>query len=339
FRINQIPAFISLLLTQVGLSGDIEQKFMNTWFWYDTTPLQTEASENLKAHTVPTTPQEEVQKVIKLFDDPAIEKSMTMKTESLDTYQTYHIHFTPSAAVLDSLVEKIEQQDNASANTSVAMKPSDYIDNFVMDTWIDQKQYLVRKMAVSFVTKTPTSSQTPDTAILSTLPLQNQSIPVSFVVHLTNFGISVPIDTPAGAVSYDDFIQSLVAEQATKGGSLFSMQFAQANDTKRRSDINMILNAVDQYTADHQGSVQALHIPTTAPGEISSSRVNICSILVPIYIASLPSDPKVEQGNNITNCEEPYHTGYTIIQSATDGRITVSAESEASPSTPLSVTR
>ena len=34
-------------------------------------------------------------------------------------------------------------------------------------------------------------------------------------------------------------------------------QFAQANNTKRRSDVNAILNAVNQYMADNKGSLPA----------------------------------------------------------------------------------
>ena len=40
-------------------------------------------------------------------------------------------------------------------------------------------------------------------------------------------------------------------------------QFAQANNTKRRSDVNAILNAVNQYMADNKGSLPA-GIETTA---------------------------------------------------------------------------
>src|SRR5689334_22363540 len=32
-------------------------------------------------------------------------------------------------------------------------------------------------------------------------------------------------------------------------------QFSQANNTKRRSDVNAILNAIDQYAADNKGSL------------------------------------------------------------------------------------
>src|SRR6266849_3374438 len=34
-------------------------------------------------------------------------------------------------------------------------------------------------------------------------------------------------------------------------------QFSQANNTKRRSDVNAILNAIDQYAADNKGTLPA----------------------------------------------------------------------------------
>src|SRR6266705_3632782 len=67
-------------------------------------------------------------------------------------------------------------------------------------------------------------------------------------------------------------------------------QFAQANDTKRRSDVNAILNAVDQYAADNSGDLSQLNIPSGTAGAISSTGVNICSKLVTKYLAALPSD-------------------------------------------------
>ena len=40
-------------------------------------------------------------------------------------------------------------------------------------------------------------------------------------------------------------------------------QFSQANNTKRSSDVNAILNAVDQYAADHKGALPG-NIPQAA---------------------------------------------------------------------------
>ncbi len=113
-------------------------------------------------------------------------------------------------------------------------------------------------------------------------------------------------------------------------------QFKQANDTKRRSDVNAILNAVDQYAADNKGAVPA-NITTTAEtiGN-GSGQADICSDLVTTYIAQLPADPLLAA---IPNCTGSYNTGYTIVKSATDNRVTVSATSEVDPLTPITVTR
>jgi prepilin-type N-terminal cleavage/methylation domain-containing protein len=100
-------------------------------------------------------------------------------------------------------------------------------------------------------------------------------------------------------------------------------QFSQANNTKRASDVNAILNAVDQYAADNKGSIP-VSITTTSQ-TISDAAADICSAIVPTYIAALPVDPLTNNGTAISTCSGTYTTGYTIIKSATDNRITVTA--------------
>lgn len=115
-------------------------------------------------------------------------------------------------------------------------------------------------------------------------------------------------------------------------------QFSQANDTKRRSDVNTILNAINQNMADNKGLVPS-GITTTAQ-EISNTGANICGDLVPKYIAALPVDPKTNNGTPVTDCAvvSGYLTKYNVVQSATNNRITVSAP--ATENLPLiSVTR
>jgi len=100
-------------------------------------------------------------------------------------------------------------------------------------------------------------------------------------------------------------------------------QFAQANNTKRRSDVNSILNAVNQYMADNKGALPAGI--TGAVQNVASAGANICSALVPQYMAALPRDPLTLKGVSVTDCAAPYDTNYTIVQSATNNRITVNA--------------
>lgn len=102
-------------------------------------------------------------------------------------------------------------------------------------------------------------------------------------------------------------------------------QFSQANNTKRNSDVNAILNAISQSIADNNGVVPA-GITTTAL-EIADTGANICAELVPRYMAALPADPTVNNGTSVTNCAAAYTTGYNVVLGASDNRITVTAPS------------
>ena len=122
-------------------------------------------------------------------------------------------------------------------------------------------------------------------------------------------------------------------------------QFAQANNTKRRSDVNAILNAIHQYSADNRGSLPVGITTTTR--NISDTGANICGELITTYMAALPSDPQAANGGaNINpisagNCGT-YDAEYSVVRSATDNRITVStlpSHIESPETAVISVTR
>lgn len=100
-------------------------------------------------------------------------------------------------------------------------------------------------------------------------------------------------------------------------------QFSQANNTKRSSDVNTILNAVHQFAADNKGQLPA-GIGTTVQ-VISTAAADICVALVTDYVAALPVDPLTNNGTPVTDCLTAYDTNYTIVRSATNNRITVAA--------------
>lgn len=101
-------------------------------------------------------------------------------------------------------------------------------------------------------------------------------------------------------------------------------QFGQANDTRRRSDVTQILNAIGAYAADNKGVLPAGI--TTAPLLISDTGANICADIMPTYIPALPEDPTTGAGTQITSCTT-YNTGYSVVKDA-GGRVTVSAVGE-----------
>ncbi len=101
-------------------------------------------------------------------------------------------------------------------------------------------------------------------------------------------------------------------------------QFGQANNTRRRSDVLQILNAVHQYVAENNGQLPAAVAALTAgtATEVSSAGLNICADLMPDYIPALPTDPSLNTAP-ITDCAT-YATGYEVTRDA-QNRITVSA--------------
>lgn len=115
-------------------------------------------------------------------------------------------------------------------------------------------------------------------------------------------------------------------------------QFSKANNTARRSDVNSILNAIHQYAADNKGVLPA-GITTTAQA-ISDTAANICADVVTDYLAALPVDPLTNNGASVTDCAVVggYATGYTVVKSATNSRVTVAAP-DAELSEVIAVTR
>jgi prepilin-type N-terminal cleavage/methylation domain-containing protein len=112
-------------------------------------------------------------------------------------------------------------------------------------------------------------------------------------------------------------------------------QFAQANNTQRRSDVNAILNGIGQYAADNKGVLPAGI--TTSVQNISDTGSDLCSTLVVDYLAALPSDPLTGDPVPEGGCGS-YDSGYTVVVSATNSRVTVGAPS-AELSASISATR
>src|SRR3989338_5903442 len=102
-------------------------------------------------------------------------------------------------------------------------------------------------------------------------------------------------------------------------------QFAKGRNAQRRANLNMIIAAIGQNKFDNKGTFSCASgaIPTSTATRMASSSYNIGPCLVPTYLPSLPYDPSTSTAKwvSVTN----YDTGYTIVQSATTSRVTVSA--------------
>lgn len=109
-------------------------------------------------------------------------------------------------------------------------------------------------------------------------------------------------------------------------------QFAQSRDTQRSSNLNAILNAVGQRTADNKGIFEGTvtlvgggtktcpALPTTATSTITADQLVTgttvgLDCLVPTYISALPVDPSSPASPS---------TGYAIVKNS--GRVSVEAD-------------
>ena len=128
-------------------------------------------------------------------------------------------------------------------------------------------------------------------------------------------------------------------------------QFAQANNTARRSDVNVMLNAVNQYMVDNKGTLPpgisgiTPGVPINvseidAAGNTGETGTAFCNAIVPTYIAAMPADP---QGGTyqFTSCAN-YNTGYRVsVSTASAGQSSRITITSANPElgTTISVTR
>ena len=120
-----------------------------------------------------------------------------------------------------------------------------------------------------------------------------------------------------------------------------SKQLADTRNAKRQVDVNSILNAVYQYAIDNNGA--AVPEITNANTEIcSTTGVVPCAGMVDLgltvtatqkYLTAIPVDPFA------TPALVANHSGYFIIKSAANDRITVSAPSTENGKPTISVTR
>ena len=114
-------------------------------------------------------------------------------------------------------------------------------------------------------------------------------------------------------------------------------QFQQANDARRRSDVNAILNAVSQNIVDNKGTFTCAGVTITSTATnigAGSGNIDIRSCIVPTFISEIPVDPTT--GTAWTG--STYSTGYKISYDSTAQRYTISATPEVVGAT-ISVSR
>ncbi len=363
FRLTSFPSLLGVAMSSMGLPESIQQQFVQQWFYYDTSPLDTEASKDLEKQN--STKQKTIDKIASDEIATAIEKyqdkvHLKMTSERIDGHDTYKISMVLPKEVIDAMEKSAYIQSDTE---SKQFKPtiSTMIPSMNFTYWVEKKVYLMRKLSINFVVKQPKSAgkltmsypresfgpavlgaktallaQTIDT--LPFFPQPEQDMPVSFVMKFDKINEAQSINAPVGAIQFEQFLQTLVESQMGSDSAILQPRKVvnESNNTVRKVDVNAILNAIHQYASDNNG-VLPLGI-TSMKKTISKEGADICAALVPTYIAGLPVDPNINTGLPITqqNCSMPYYTGYSVQTSG--NKVTVSAQ-YAEQGEQISVTR
>ena len=109
-------------------------------------------------------------------------------------------------------------------------------------------------------------------------------------------------------------------------------RYMQARDAKRQSDVNAILNALNQYQVDHDGTVTGIGTFAICPATSvigKTEDIDLGVAIVATYIADVPYDPQ-------TGCDAG-NTCYEVCLAGS--RITVSAPNTETRDQEISVTR
>jgi prepilin-type N-terminal cleavage/methylation domain-containing protein len=123
-----------------------------------------------------------------------------------------------------------------------------------------------------------------------------------------------------------------------------SQNFKQANDTQRKADVSAIIDALGQYASQNKGAYPTGITSTvkTITSTAGASNVDLCTALVPTYIADLPIDPTTGTESPAkslcTDSGATYSSGYTVQLNSAGNRVTVAAPA-AENGSPISVSR
>lgn len=351
-KLNKFPQTILTMLSTFGLPQSIMDEVLNKWFYFDSTPLDTEARKNQNMQKDDT--DEKLNKVndalIEAATDGTIKLKNSMASDKLENDSVYKVRTIIDARAINStqmvISRELDEKEKPLDKDKIAKMEksiSDTVSDIEVVSFIDKSTYYLRKITISFKIKEQSSSRSGLGSSVDMLagPLAlgslDKEMPVSIVVIYSKIGEPVNVEIPKGSISFDELQRRIMEKLETASPSgLIANKNRLADNTKRKSDINSILNALMIYQIENKNTDSLI---TYDLQMISKTGADLCSILVPRYIASLPVDPNINTGRRIeyTDCESNYLTGYMIQRVAND-KITVSAL-YADNSESISVTR
>ena len=327
FKINKLPKFLLTSILGAQTADQLDQG-TNTWVAFDASPLESEARKALEENQKKTSyTNSEVQKMLNEFLDNRnrLLPEIKVTDDKVDQFESFKLTLALTDDLFDYLVEKTAKVYGDKTMGLSKERPSDYVKNSVLTFWIDKQHRYLRKFTWTAKVQSKRSTSSYDSPLFSP-EFAGSSADVSFALKLSDFGKPVVVEIPSNSISPDELYKRVFGENAGLLNAINpSKQFSQANNTKRRSDVNALLNAIRQYMADNKGVFPpGIASSPYIDREVSQNGANLCSSLVPRYIAGLPVDPLVNNGTPVFQCGDSYKTGYSVSRTP-DNKITITA--------------
>ncbi|MBI3380093.1 hypothetical protein HY029_05035 [Candidatus Gottesmanbacteria bacterium] len=257
FKINKIPSSITLFL---GIDESKLQPIFSNWYYYDASPLETEARkqiESIKEKEKEPQLDKKLENTLLTIYEEDILPNLSQSEDKIDGFPTYKLHLLLEKDRLDKLVEKISRTlGNFPADTfrqvnpSKTSKPSDFIDNLTLDFWVDKTDYYIRQISIPLSIKMP-DNKFPSVG-LSTLDIKQKNFQIAIVLKLSDFNKPVVVEIPTDPQKIEELYKQVT--QLMYSSTMLSAvdplrQLDKAKFTASRNYLSELMNAIVRYYA------------------------------------------------------------------------------------------
>lgn len=297
FKINELPIMLAMFIDTSSIK--------NKWVKYT---INTKALEKFGSED-----EEDMVKIKEILEQDA-DKVIVLKNdyglEKLGENKTYHYQLGLDKQAILNIIERIKSvsKNKAEIEKSMAeMKEEDwqnfdrFVQNFVLDIWIDKKEYFIRKIEVPF----DNIGKDKD---------GNQTLGGTMTMTFDNFDQIIEIESPKDPVE----LEKLLSE-AFGGGMFGALDKAQTknSDAKTVSEIKQIQTALELYFVDNNGYPKNEIPAATGVGNMKvlcskgfRASIEECAGST-VYMNEVPGKDKIIDGGYLYTSTKP--NDYTLV--------------------------
>lgn len=218
-KINQLPATLLSSLKIKSVSDN--------WVALESTILPTAARQEMQK----TESEKEATSLAQLVYDDNLINKLILTQETLDGQKVYRLKLNLTAEVLDYLDRKLQQGNGAIAQYKKS-KTSDFLQDAVVNVWIDPQTYYVRKASLGFKFLPEglgLSNQTTQVLGINTFTAgtpQLTPVTVAAVLKLSDYGKDFAVVIPEKVITMQEFVAAFASPDQQRQSDLANLQNA-----------------------------------------------------------------------------------------------------------------